>query len=155
MEKSNKSSSILSSLPVLALIILAFMVGYLINEVKNLKSNKVANVAALPGGGGGQGGGSADGTAAPAGEHLLSVGNLKKYAKELGMDSNTFDKCLDSGDKSAQVKADAAQGSTLGVRGTPGFFVNGRFLGGAFPFESFKEIIDMELAVIGSANFTE
>ncbi|PIZ65110.1 thioredoxin, partial [Candidatus Roizmanbacteria bacterium CG_4_10_14_0_2_um_filter_39_12] len=34
----------------------------------------------------------------------------------------------------------------LGVQGTPGFFINGRFLGGAFPFEVFKEIIDKELA---------
>ena len=31
------------------------------------------------------------------------------------------------------------------MQGTPGFFINGRFLGGAYPFEAFKEIIDKEL----------
>jgi len=32
------------------------------------------------------------------------------------------------------------------VGGTPTFFVNGHRLGGAYPFEYFKEIIDAELA---------
>jgi protein-disulfide isomerase len=31
------------------------------------------------------------------------------------------------------------------VTGTPSFFVNGRFLSGAQPFESFKRVIDEEL----------
>ena len=34
----------------------------------------------------------------------------------------------------------------LGVNGTPGFFVNGRFLGGAQPPERFKALIDEELS---------
>ncbi len=33
-----------------------------------------------------------------------------------------------------------------GVGGTPTFFINGQRLGGAYPLESFKEIIDAELA---------
>ena len=33
-----------------------------------------------------------------------------------------------------------------GVNGTPAFFINGRVLGGAQPFEEFKKIIDDELA---------
>ncbi len=40
----------------------------------------------------------------------------------------------------------------LGVQGTPGFFINGRFLGGAFPFEAFKEIIDKEIAGTATDN---
>jgi protein-disulfide isomerase len=31
------------------------------------------------------------------------------------------------------------------VTGTPAFFVNGRFLSGAQPYESFKRLIDEEL----------
>jgi protein-disulfide isomerase len=35
------------------------------------------------------------------------------------------------------------------VSGTPAFFVNGRMLSGAQPFEKFKELIDEELAAAG------
>ncbi|MCS7092899.1 MAG: thioredoxin domain-containing protein [Patescibacteria group bacterium] len=75
----------------------------------------------------------------------LSVKNLKKYAKELKLDLRRFNRCLDSGEKVREVKEEFDYGSSLGVRGTPGFFINGRFLGGAFPIEFFKEIIDKEL----------
>lgn len=38
----------------------------------------------------------------------------------------------------------------MGVSGTPNFYINGRFLGGAFPIENFREIIDKELSGEGS-----
>ena len=75
-------------------------------------------------------------------ESVISVPNLKKYAKELKLNTGKFDKCLDSGEKKTLVDKDTKYGSSLGVQGTPGFFINGRFLGGAFPFSAFKEIID-------------
>jgi protein-disulfide isomerase len=37
------------------------------------------------------------------------------------------------------------EGGALGVTGTPAFFINGRFLSGAQPFEAFQSIIDEEL----------
>ena len=37
-------------------------------------------------------------------------------------------------------------GEEAGVDGTPAFFINGRMLSGAQPFEAFKRIIDEELA---------
>jgi protein-disulfide isomerase len=37
-------------------------------------------------------------------------------------------------------------GDDVGVTGTPAFFINGRPLSGAQPFEAFKAIIDEELA---------
>jgi protein-disulfide isomerase len=33
----------------------------------------------------------------------------------------------------------------MGVTGTPAFFINGRFLSGAQPFEAFKTIIEDEI----------
>ena len=78
-------------------------------------------------------------------ESKLTVDKLKDYAKELGLNRSKFNKCLDSNEKKTSVDADVAYGGSVGVQGTPGFFVNGRFLGGAFPFEFFKEIIDKEL----------
>jgi protein-disulfide isomerase len=45
-----------------------------------------------------------------------------------------------------RVEADSKQADNLGVSGTPAFFINGRYLSGAQPFESFKRIIDEELS---------
>jgi len=87
-------------------------------------------------------------------ESPISVDNMKKYAKELGMNTGKFNKCLDSGEKKALVDKDTAYGTTLGVQGTPGFFINGQFLAGAFPFQFFKEIIDRQLAGTFSSECT-
>ena len=98
------------------------------------------------------------GTADVRQESPLSVPNLKKYAKELKLNTGKFNKCLDSGEKKTLVDKDTKYGSSLGVQGTPGFFINGRFLGGAFPFSAFKEIIDKEISGTGSnscADYTE
>ena len=87
-------------------------------------------------------------------ESPISVPNLKKYAKELGLNIEKFNKCLDSGEKKTLVEKDTAYGSSLGVQGTPGFFINGQFLAGAFPFQFFKEIIDKQIAGTASADCT-
>ncbi len=94
---------------------------------------------------------SGGGTPAVQQESPLSIPNLRKYAKELGLNTGKFDKCLDSGEKKKSVDKDIAYGSSVGVQGTPGFFINGKFLGGAFPFSAFKEIIDKEISGTGSA----
>ena len=98
--------------------------------------------------------GSADGTAVAQQESPISVPNLKKYAKELGLNTGKFNKCLDSGEKKTLVDKDAAYGTALGVQGTPGFFINGQFLAGAFPSQFFKEIIDRQLAGTSSSECT-
>src|SRR3989339_124804 len=85
----------------------------------------------------------------------LEVNKLKAYAKELKLNTGKFNKCLDSGEKAKQVTADTQYGSSLGVQGTPGFFINGKFLAGAFPFSMFKEIIDKEIAGTGSEVCTD
>jgi protein-disulfide isomerase len=43
------------------------------------------------------------------------------------------------------IDADIAEGKKIGVTGTPAFFVNGRFLSGAKPFDEFAKVIDAEL----------
>jgi protein-disulfide isomerase len=80
-----------------------------------------------------------------ANQKALEVPALKGYAKELGLDSGKFDKCLDSGEKAATVQADLAEGKKVGVNGTPAFFINGILLSGAQPFDEFKSVIDSEL----------
>jgi predicted DsbA family dithiol-disulfide isomerase len=44
-----------------------------------------------------------------------------------------------------QILADQALTNRLGARGTPSFFINGRSLVGAQPFERFTDRIDSEL----------
>ena len=79
-------------------------------------------------------------------QQKLAVDDLKGYAKSVGIDSTKFDKCLDSGEKKPQVDDDQKAGAAAGVNGTPAFFINGRMLSGAQPFDKFKEVIDDELA---------
>jgi predicted DsbA family dithiol-disulfide isomerase len=78
-------------------------------------------------------------------QQKLAVADLKQHAKELGLDAAAFDECLDSGRHAADVQKDAAEGARYGVTGTPAFFVNGRPLVGAQPYEGFAQVIDDEL----------
>ncbi|KKP62812.1 MAG: DSBA-like protein thioredoxin domain-containing protein [Candidatus Levybacteria bacterium GW2011_GWA2_37_36] len=89
--------------------------------------------------------GTAGGAPAAQQESPISVVNLKKMAKELKLNTEKFNKCLDSGEKKTLVDKDTTYGQSLGVQGTPGFFINGQFLAGAFPFSLFKEIIDKQI----------
>ena len=81
-------------------------------------------------------------------QHALGEDDLKEKALRLGLAGAEFDVCLDSGRHAAAVREDLLAASALGVSGTPAFFVNGRFLSGAVPFEHFTELIDDELARI-------
>src|SRR3989454_68139 len=78
-------------------------------------------------------------------QQKLAVDDLKGYAKEVGLDSGRFDKCLDAGEKRAVVEADGKAGQEAGVTGTPAFFINGVFINGAVPYEQFKDAVDREL----------
>jgi protein-disulfide isomerase len=75
----------------------------------------------------------------------LTDGDLKQHAAELGLDTAQFNSCVDSRKYAADVEADMRAGDEAGVSGTPAFYINGRMLSGAQPFEAFKRIIDEEL----------
>ena len=70
---------------------------------------------------------------------------LLQYAKEIGLDMKRFEHALEIEQGKPVVDADQAEAKALGVTGTPAFFVNGRFLNGAKPFEDFAELINAEL----------
>lgn len=80
-------------------------------------------------------------------QEALTVEDLKQYAVDLGLDTETFNTCLDSGEKESEVEKDFNDGLAEGVTGTPAFFINGQSLVGAQPYESFATIIDAELAL--------
>lgn len=75
--------------------------------------------------------------------------DLKSHAGKVGLDQAKFDECLGSGRHAKTVDDDLAYGKTVGMSGTPGFYINGRVVSGAQPFEKFQEIIDQELAAKG------
>ncbi len=79
-------------------------------------------------------------------QESLDTDSLKKYADELGLDTEKFNDCLDSGKYTEEVQKDFKDGQQAGVRGTPAFFINGILVSGAQPFENFKQVIDAELA---------
>jgi protein-disulfide isomerase len=79
-------------------------------------------------------------------QQALQPDSLKQYAKDAGMDTGTFDTCLDSSKYAERVRDNVSAGARLGVSSTPTIFVNGRMLEGAQPYEVFASVIDEELA---------
>ncbi|MFA4814554.1 MAG: DsbA family protein [Candidatus Gracilibacteria bacterium] len=61
---------------------------------------------------------------------------------ELGVDIRT---CLENGEMADEVNADLTAGRGYGVGGTPSFFINGKKLVGAWPYETFQKVIESEL----------
>ena len=76
----------------------------------------------------------------------ISEENIEAWAKELKLDIGRFRKDMDSKGVQDRIDAHKLQAATLGARGTPAFFVNGRYLSGAQPFDKFKQLIDEERA---------
>ena len=75
----------------------------------------------------------------------IGVSKLKDYAKDLKLDTDKFNKCLDSGKYKDEVAKDEQDGIKAGVQGTPSFFINGKILSGAQPFSAFQAAIEAEL----------
>ncbi|MBI2640057.1 MAG: DsbA family protein [Candidatus Sungbacteria bacterium] len=77
----------------------------------------------------------------------FTADDLKRWARELGLDGSAFDSCFDGGKYRAEVEKDYSDGTALGVAGTPHIFVNGKpLIRGALPFEQIDQIIQQELA---------
>jgi protein-disulfide isomerase len=78
-------------------------------------------------------------------QRALAREQLKSYAAEIGLEAEKFNACLDEGRFKNAVLEDMRDGQQLGVTGTPAFFINGRFLSGALPYETFERVIEEEL----------
>jgi protein-disulfide isomerase len=76
----------------------------------------------------------------------LTETNFIAWARELGLDVKRFERDLASTTLGDRVDRHQRQANDLGARGTPSFFINGRFSSGARPIEAFREIIDAEKA---------
>jgi protein-disulfide isomerase len=76
----------------------------------------------------------------------MSDADLAARAGALSLDAGRFSTCLASDRHDTAIEKAVADGHALGITGTPTFFVNGRRLVGAQPFEAFQQIIEDELA---------
>lgn len=75
----------------------------------------------------------------------LEESDLLAIARSLKLKIGRFKKDM-YGDCEAEVRLDQAQLAAVGTRGTPAFYINGRFVSGARPIEHYKVVIDAELA---------
>lgn len=80
-----------------------------------------------------------------ANQQALDVDSLKAYAAQIGLDTATFDDCLDSGKNASEVQKDSQDAQACGAKGTPAFFINGVQVVGAQPFSAFQQAIDAAL----------
>ncbi len=81
-----------------------------------------------------------------ADQKKLDDKDLRAHAEALGLDLEQWEKDRASSEVAALIAADQAEARRLGATGTPAFFINGRFLSGAQPYEVFKTRIDEELS---------
>lgn len=117
-----------------AVVIGAFYIGKLTSQIENLTKANTTQTGTVPS------------ATAPDPAAGLAVDKLKQYAKDFGVNSEQFNSCLDTGKYAQKVSDDAKYGAKLGVSGTPSFFINGTMLVGAYPQNTFQDVIDFVLA---------
>ncbi len=76
----------------------------------------------------------------------LKRDDLVRHAKDLGLDVEAFEAALDDPATKHRLDLEMMLGRQLGVRGTPSFFLNGRFHSGAMDPAMLGEIVEEERA---------
>ncbi len=75
----------------------------------------------------------------------LAPDTLEQHARLVGLDTEEFAECLNSGRNYQRVQTDVETAMDLGQSGTPAVFVNGRKVGGAIGYTQFRAEIEREL----------
>jgi len=71
--------------------------------------------------------------------------SVEEIAKGVGLDMAKYKADIAGAECKALIDADMNELKKFKVNGTPGFFVNGTFVGGALPKEGFKQMVDEKL----------
>ena len=120
-----------------------------------MTGDSIGHIGEAPGRKFGIGGSHRDLVGAVAGRLLTDAGDaaerFRQHALSLGVDAGRYDACVKDARTDARIRQDLEEGTKLGVRGTPAFFLNrvdaqGRTLttrpiSGALPFEQFDQTI--------------
>ena len=75
---------------------------------------------------------------------------LKEHARVLKLDTERFDACLDNGNKAEAVQKDLQEAKSLGLTGTPSFFINGHFFSGVVDYAALKDIINQQVNAVAA-----
>lgn len=75
----------------------------------------------------------------------FTIDNLKRFAEELGLDTQTFNQCLDSHKYEALVKAETQDAANKGIQGTPTFVIGEQTVTGPGSYDDLKKVIEAEL----------
>jgi protein-disulfide isomerase len=76
----------------------------------------------------------------------VSLDKLTGFAREVDMNVDSFQQCVAKGKHQAEIDREIQEATSLGVTGTPAFFINGRLVSGAQAYEAFAQVINEELA---------
>lgn len=77
------------------------------------------------------------------------TGAFGSFASQLELDTEAFSACMDEQAHLTAIADDYRTAQSLGIRGTPAFFINGRPVSGAQPFQVFAGVINEELQAAG------
>lgn len=75
----------------------------------------------------------------------ISLANLVTFAESLDLNLQQFNTCLSDKRYESLIRQDVRDGLSLGLEGTPTWFVNNTRLVGAVPYETLKAAIEEEL----------
>ncbi|MBI5022731.1 MAG: DsbA family protein [Candidatus Magasanikbacteria bacterium] len=69
--------------------------------------------------------------------------DLLSLAGQIGLNMESFSQCFESAAVKSKVEKDWVDGASLGVSGTPSFFLNGEKVEGAIPLEAWEKAIGL------------
>ncbi len=82
----------------------------------------------------------------------LDAPGLKEAARQLKLDEDTFNKCLESSATVPEIRSASEEAQALGVQGTPTLFINGRLYSGALTYDKLQAAIEEELHKINTTS---
>ena len=75
----------------------------------------------------------------------LSAQAVEDKARSVGVDVLAMQACADAGEVRARIREDGILAQSVGARGTPATYINGRQIVGSLPEKSLKAMLDAEL----------
>jgi protein-disulfide isomerase len=70
---------------------------------------------------------------------------LRTHVLALGADATRYDTCVEDPDTAAAIQRDQEAAISMGVSGTPAFFINDWYVSGAQPYSEFQKVIEKAL----------
>lgn len=142
LPKFRFQDSPLSPLWVILLVIFAFLLGmtttkiqYLQLQGKSTSGDKGTQTA----GGNNQ-------------QQAITIDTVKQWAKDLRLDSNKFNQCIDKETYKDKINKDISDAITASAEATPTFYINDKRIVGAVPFAQIKTELDAALSNVIQEN---